>query len=192
MRKEDFAPGERYHVFNRGTGKIDIFGDDDDRRRLLWCMNKYLYDRSGVQTVSIAAFVLMSNHFHLALQERRAGGISYYLQKVTQSYAMYFNLRYNRPGCLFSGRFKARHVDSDVYWLHLTRYIHRNPSTIVGSDGLESYPWSSYPVYLGIQHSSLIGDRMAIEMFSSPTEYKQFVDLWRPGEDEMIEKILVD
>ena len=36
MRKESTAPGEYYHVLNRGNNKEDIFFDDKDRARFLF------------------------------------------------------------------------------------------------------------------------------------------------------------
>lgn len=192
MRKEKFAAGERYHIYNRGTGKMDIFHDDSDRHRLLTIMRRYLFNKAGERLVDIAAFVLMPNHFHIALQEQVEGGISRYLKSVSQAYAQYFNTKYSRSGTFFSGRFNARHVATTVYFLHLTRYIHRNPLAITGATPLEKYPWSSYPTYLELDRSPLVTDDAAMRMFKSPEEYQNFVKLWRSGEDEFIGSILVD
>ncbi len=192
MRKEKFAAGERYHIYNRGTGKMDIFRDDGDRQRFLYLMYRYIYDRSGQRLVDIAAFVLMSNHFHMALQEQIEEGISRYLKSVSQAYAQYFNKKYARSGSFFSGRFNARHVATTAYFLHLTRYIHRNPLTLIGMRALEKYRWSSYPTYLELERSPIVTDTSVMKMFKGPGEYQEFVALWRSGEDTLIDSILVD
>ena len=192
MRKEKFGNGERYHIFNSGTGKIDIFRDDDDRRRFLCYLEEHLYNRKHQRVVEVTAFALMPNHFHIALLQCIEAGVSYYLNKVCQSYALYFNAKYVRSGCLFSGRFQARHIDKDAYFLHITRYIHRNPLVLVGADGLPNYHWSSYPTYLGREKSEIVTDSSAMDMFASPAAYKDFVDMWKAGEDDLIADVLLD
>lgn len=192
MRKETFANGERYHVYNRGTGRCDIFLDDEDRYKFLYNLEKYRLNDLHVPLVSLASFVLMNNHFHLAVQQLVDDGLSYFLNRVCLSYAMYFNKKYGRSGCLFSGRFQARHVDNDGYFLHLTRYIHRNPLEIIGDHPLEHYLWSSYRTYCGLDSSPLVTDRVAIETFKSGTEYRNFVYSWKSVEDQIIQDISID
>jgi len=51
-------------------------------------------------------------------------------------------------GPLFRGRYKAILVEEDSYQLQLSRYIHRNPLDARLVKSLESYTWSSYPVYV--------------------------------------------
>ena len=43
-------------------------------------------------------------------------------------YAVSFNLRHNRIGHLFHGRFKSPLCERDAYLLELVRYIHLNPA----------------------------------------------------------------
>jgi len=65
-----------------------------------------------------------------------------------------YTQRYNRlrktDGPLFRGRYnKAILVEEDSYQLQLSRYIHRNPLDAKMVTDLESYQWSSYPIYVG-------------------------------------------
>lgn len=186
MRREQLVNTERYHVFNRGAFRSNIFLDDEDRGVFLYGLQKYQYTRSGLAIVAVSAFVLMQNHFHLAIQQLCDGGISRYIQRVCIAYAMYFNEKYKKPGCLFSGRFQARHIDDDAYFLHLTRYIHQNPLKVLGDGKLEDYEWSSYRTYLGMQHSPIVTDRLALEMFESGEEYAAFMRSWRPAEEAIV------
>ena len=52
------------------------------------------------------------------------------MRRLLTTYAMYFNRRNSRVGYLFQGSYKAVLVDSDSYLLHLSRYIHLNPSEL--------------------------------------------------------------
>ncbi|CAB1059511.1 hypothetical protein D1BOALGB6SA_4273, partial [Olavius sp. associated proteobacterium Delta 1] len=49
------------------------------------------------------------------------------MQWFGATYTKRFNLRHNRSGHLFQGRFKNMLVQDDAYLLQLSYYIHRNP-----------------------------------------------------------------
>jgi len=86
----------------------------------------YSIDR-GDQLVSIGAYCLMSNHFHILLTPLVDSGVSKFMQKVSTAYVMYFNKTNNRTGGLFEGGFKSVRADSDQYLKYLFAYIHLNP-----------------------------------------------------------------
>lgn len=85
----------------------------------------------GLPLVDIAAYCLMPNHYHFLIQETAENGISKFMQKLITAYSMYFNKRYERSGPLFSGVFKARHIDSDRYLKHAFSYIHLNSAACI-------------------------------------------------------------
>lgn len=152
-RDEPFLDGEVYHVYNRGANKQDIFTTDIDYARfqlLLFVSNsiervhlgnllsKYkgptfinIYEDAELQgserLVDVLAYVLMPNHFHLILRQKREGGISAFLKKVATGYSMYFNKKYEHSGTLFQGRFKSKHVGSGDYLRWLFAYVYLNP-----------------------------------------------------------------
>lgn len=151
-RNVSFAPGEFYHLYNRGTEKRNIFLSKIDYERftsLLYLANGtvpihierqerqgstspdlYRLDRGETQ-VNIGAYVLMPNHFHLLIQEKEEGGISKFMQKLLTAYTMYFNRRMERNGALFQGKFKATHANGDAYLKYLISYIHLNPIKLI-------------------------------------------------------------
>jgi putative transposase len=53
-------------------------------------------------------------------------GIEKLMQRIGTGYTNYFNNKNKRPGSLFQGRFKAIHVDSNEYLLHLSAYVNLN------------------------------------------------------------------
>jgi putative transposase len=143
-----FAPGEFYHIYNRGTEKRDIFMSRSDQDRfltLLYLANQSdpadlklqgrtlleKVERTGIPLVEIVAYCLMPNHFHLLIREIKDGGISKFMQKVTTGYTMYFNKWHERSGSLFQGKFKATHVADDRYLRYLISYIHLNPVKLI-------------------------------------------------------------
>lgn len=179
-RSFDFAEGEFYHLYNRGTEKRRIFQRSKDYERftaLLYLSNSarpvdvkvqgetleeiFAVDR-GEAIVAIGAYCLMPNHFHLLAREISEGGISKFMQKLTTGYTMYFNKLNGRSGSLFQGKFKAEHASEDRYLKYLFSYIHLNPAKLCNPNWRETgvgarekeyvaeYARSSYQDYAGI------------------------------------------
>jgi len=76
--------------------------------------------------VSIIAYCLLPNHFHLVLKQESKDGISKFMQKLGTSYTMYFNTKYKRSGSLFQGKFKANLIGGDFGLPILSVYINLN------------------------------------------------------------------
>ena len=142
FRKQSFAPGEFYHLYNRGTEKRKIFLDRKDYEHFLFLL--YIFNTTknielrnidknfdrGKTIVDIGAFCLMPNHFHILTHEKIDNGISKYMLKVMTSYSMYFNKKYKRTGKLYEGVFKSTHVNNDNYLKYLYSYFHLNPAKL--------------------------------------------------------------
>ena len=69
----------------------------------------------------------MDNHFHFYLKDIKLVSVSKFMQKLCQSYAMYFNIKYRRRGPVFDSRFKSKAVTELEYLRTLERYIANNP-----------------------------------------------------------------
>ncbi|OHB10234.1 MAG: hypothetical protein A3G05_01915 [Candidatus Zambryskibacteria bacterium RIFCSPLOWO2_12_FULL_45_14] len=181
QRKVNFVTGEYYHVFSRGVERRNIFQNNRDCERFLASLyilnqrkNFYLSDflkRKGKQIpdlyqenredalVSILAFSLMPNHFHILVREIREGGISKFMSRLLTTHSMYFNIKYKRSGPLFIHPFRSVHVDDDIHFRHLFSYIHLNCIDIIEPKWKErgitnnkqaqkfllEYKYSSYP-----------------------------------------------
>jgi putative transposase len=48
-------------------------------------------------------------------------------ERISVSYATYYNWKYKTSGHLFQDRFKSENVESVDYLLTVTRYIHQEP-----------------------------------------------------------------
>lgn len=212
-RKIQFSVDEFYHVYNRGTEKRKIFLVRKDYERfiaLLYLANNteivhlsnyqgstlmdFLAISRGNILVDIGAYCLMPNHFHLLVKEVREGGLSAFMQKLITAYTMYFNLKYERSGALFSGRFKAQHADNDPYLQHLFVYLHLNPIKLVESEWqkegvrdikraerfLKTYRYSSYQTFLGMQtaESAILNRASFPDYFQTPKEFSEFINEW--------------
>jgi putative transposase len=143
LRKVNFAEGEFYHLYNRGTEKRKIFLNRKDYNYFLSLMyvcnsTKSIEKRNlgksfdrGETIVDIGAYCLMPNHFHILIHEKIEGGISKYMLKLMTGYTMYFNQKYKRTGKLYEGIFKASHIGRDNYLKYIYSYIHLNPAKLI-------------------------------------------------------------
>src|SRR3989344_8088505 len=151
LRKTNLVEGETYHVFNRGANKNRIFTNKDDYRRFLMLLHlcnsskpvlmreiltKYrgrssadifYEERPDKSLVSIIAYCLMPNHFHLVLRQKVKQGITKFMNRVGTAYSMYFNVKYEHSGVLFQGRYKSSHIGTESYFRYIFAYIHLNP-----------------------------------------------------------------
>ena len=134
--------GALYHVLSRGNESQNIFINNDDRELFL----ATVADMSERFEIDIYAYVLMDNHYHLLFRTNRAN-LCRSMQWFGATYTKRFNLRHNRSGHLFQGRFKNMLVQNEAYLLQLSYYIHRNPLRAGMVRRLADYKWSSYRVY---------------------------------------------
>ena len=172
---------ERAHLSNVGY-----------RFRSFLELSRMLKDRKTL--VSIGAYCLMPNHFHLLVKEKTDGGISKFMKKLLTGYAMYFNKKYTHSGVLFQGRFKSSHVGEDEYLKYLFAYIHLNPVKLIDPNWKENsiidrtqakvflsqYRFSSMEDYLGDgRDQEIILEKQAFpDYFSEKNSFEKFVDLW--------------
>lgn len=218
-----FTEGGIYHVYNRGVEKRNIFLDEQDYAVFLHLLKYYLspIDPKGVhplmefqnftvvrprplanieKEVNLITYCLMPNHFHLILQQISVDGVTKLLRRVATTYSMYFNKRYKRVGYLFQGKYKAALVETDSYLLHLSRYIHLNPSELTRSD-LVSYPYSSYKYFIGLAKAGWIKPDLILAYFDKSKllpflhkypSYKNFVEEYPSNSEEIIGNLAIE
>ena len=166
-----YRPGHYYHIYNRGCNRQKIFANHGNYIFLLERINKYL----AHYPVTVIAYCLMPNHYHLLLRPESEDTLSPFIQRLFNSYTQAFNKQQNRTGTLFEGRARNRLVDSLEYVLHLCRYIHLNPVTA----GLVSQPdewiYSNYPEWVEKRDGILVDRQFIRQYFPTPADYREFV-----------------
>ncbi len=176
-----FVPHSYYHVYNRGVNKQNIFEDFEDRDFLYHILSRYLdpndtqldFDKNPYRKycdeVEMQCFCLMNNHYHFLLYlNKEPTGISQLMQNVWTSYTKYFNKKHGRVGPMFQDRFKASLITSDEHLLHITRYIHLNPSDYM------NYQFSSLSAYTGNNHLGWLNPDRMLEIIDG-TNYLEFL-----------------
>jgi len=128
---------------NRGRRREEIFFTDADREEFI----KVLRESAELWNLRIAAYCLMSNHYHL-LAQTPDGNLSRGMRHLNGVYTQRFNRSHKKEGQLFRGRYKAVLVDEDNHLLEVLRYIHRNPLKAGIVKNLSDYRWSSHRAYV--------------------------------------------
>lgn len=207
-----------YHLYNRGVEKRSIFLDKQDYSVFLSYLKEYLTPKDEKSLVnrlansetpwaekdkiikalrlnnfsnelSLLAFCLMSNHFHLLVKQIMFDSIDRFLSSIGTRYTMFFNRKYKRVGPLYQGVYKAVLVSTDEQLLQLSRYIHRQALNLQGEtlQAQEAQP-SSYGEYLGKRNTEWIKTKEILSFFSknNPSlSYESFIketdDLSRIG-----------
>jgi len=200
IRKIQFTNNEYHHVFNRGVDKRIIFNTQEQqtyflsRLRLLnttdnrkyitnkrsRCKNKEILGE-GESLVSVVAYCLLPNHFHLLIKQNVDNGISQFMQRLGTSYTMYFNQQEKRSGGLFQGKFKATHLSGDFSLPVLSAYINLNymHHKIDPNINLVKSSLDDYLIGAGKAYTSSICSQEEIDSIVSEAgglaEYKVFI-----------------
>ncbi|MGO4888167.1 transposase [Anaerobacillus sp. MEB173] len=166
-------PGAMYHITKRGNRKSPLFFDDGDR-------NKYFEILEETRTLYpflLHSYCLMTNHIHLQL-ETIDDEISIIMKKVNTTYAKYFNKKYDYVGHVFQGRYNAELIDSKLYEIDVSKYIHLNPCVAKMVIKPEDYRWSSYKAYIFHEQNPHVHTKRILSYFPEPHlyYYKFFVE----------------
>lgn len=134
-------PGAIYHVINRGNYRAWIFKSPGAKQSFENCLFSTC-ERCGWL---LHAFVVMGNHYHLAL-ETPQGNLVAGMHWLQSAFATRFNRYRDERGHVFQGRYKALLVEDGDPLAMLCDYIHLNPvrADIVPVTALEDYRHSSY------------------------------------------------
>jgi putative transposase len=214
-----------YHLYNRGVEKRSIFLDEQDYKVFLHFLKRYLTQppdspdqvRPGWRSdlydkLTLIAYCLMPNHFHLMVKQSIKEAIAEFMRALSNSYIRYFNEKYERVGSLFQGRYKGVLVESEPYFLHLTRYIHLNPLELDSfgevrpgdrsdlREKLGDYSFSSYAEYLGKRRTSWIHPEEILGFFKTAQKtslkdclsYQSFVEKYQEDPQLILGEFSID
>jgi putative transposase len=201
IRKDALRTGEVYHIYTRSIAKFIVFNNDVEYARMLRLFQVYCYEdfnfrfsqfleltdqnqqeiidrlrENGSQMVQIISYCLMPTHIHLILKQTASNGISRFMALVLNSYSRFFNTYHRRTGPLWSSRFKNTLVVSDNQLLHLTRYIHLNPTSAGLVQCPEDWGYSSYDEFLKIDAATIGVCSFEDLLDIKPQQYQKFVN----------------
>ena len=194
------------HVYNRGARGMNIVKDKADKWRFiksLYLLNDTYKDENWHRDtaelplferpqhwperkplVSILAYTLMPNHFHLVLKEIEEGGIAKFMQRLGGSMTLCFNLKHKGQGSIFQGSYKSRTVGKDIYLRYLSAYVLVKNVFELYPGGLQkalqnfdtawdwamAYEFSSLGVTAGKAHSPILDNSLILNLDLAPSK----------------------
>lgn len=138
-QKRIWVPHRFYHIVCRGNRRDPLFKETNDFLAFLHILHQ-LHEKIPFE---IAAYCLMTNHFHLQLRSKQEP-ISKVMALMNKRYANYYNTRYRLTGHVFEKRYYGKWIDNDSGMLEVSRYIHLNPVEAHMVHVPELYRWRVY------------------------------------------------
>lgn len=133
-------PNVPVHLIQRGHNRNACFFSQSDFEYYLHWLTYFAREFE----CDIHAYVLMTNHVHIALTPHNIDSLAQLMKQLNQRYVGHINKMQEWTGTLWEGRFKSCLLYDQSYFLTCMRYIELNPvrANMVGHPG--DYPWSSF------------------------------------------------
>ncbi len=137
--------GNLYHVINRGNYRRDVFETEGAKGAFEATLAEVCLRYRWI----VHAYVVMRNHFHLAL-ETPEPNLSDGMHWLGSTFATRFNRYRKEQGHLFQGRYRSLLIEDASALARVGDYIHLNPvrAHIVGPPDIARYRWSSLSRFL--------------------------------------------
>ena len=212
IRKDPLENNHYYHIYSRSIAKYIIFNNCSEFDRIMDLFSLFRFadfdyeyskffrltnkEKNAILTelntknkklVEIVAYCTMPTHFYLILKQVIDKGISKYISRSLNSYSKYFNTKHERTGPLWTGRFRSVLIEDDEQLLHLTRYIHLNPTSAGLVKNPENWAHSSYLEYINNRDGKFnicnykeiidISPKAYIKFVSDRKEYQRKINL---------------
>lgn len=196
IRREKFGISSIFHIFNKSIADYGIFRDPRNGYRFIETLDYYndinrnlRFSKAKKQKkfvyknvllpkknpfVKFISFCIMPNHYHLLVKVLVDNAISKFIGNIENSFTRYFNLKFNRKGPLWQSQFRTKRINTDEELLHISRYIHLNPTTSNLVNKPEDWSFSSYRDIIG--ETELLQNVITEISIRNKSAYKQFVE----------------
>jgi putative transposase len=202
-----------YHIFNKSIANFGIFSKSDNALRFIDNLEYYNNVKTKISLsvylrknslntdlllpkedsiIKIISYCIMPDHYHLLVKIIHMEKFSKYINNVEASFSRYFNIKNNRKGPLWQSRFKSVYIESNEHLLHVSRYIHLNPTTKYLVDNPEDWNLSSYKNF--ISNEKYLKEYVREISIDSCIDYKKFVENNKDYQRELkhIRKLMLD
>lgn len=182
--------GALYHVINRGNYRRDLFETTGAAEAFL----RVLFEAAARHGWLLHAFVLMRNHYHLAIETPKPN-LTAGMHWLQSTIAVRFNRYRQERGHLFQGRYQALLVEDFSALARVVDYIHLNPirAKVIPAEQVMNYRWGSLRWFMrGPRPASL----QAVAWLQARGEWSDTAEGWRAyaahlvrlGQDEAEQK----
>lgn len=130
-----------YHVLNRGAKRARLFDSTADYA----AFEQLLAEATARVPMTVLAYCLMPNHWHLVLCPRQDGDLSRFMHWLTTTHAQRRHTFMGTSGLgpVYQGRFKAIPVQVDRHYVAACRYVEHNAERAGLVSNGQLWRWSS-------------------------------------------------
>ncbi len=172
-----YADEHTYHIYNRGAHRHAIFRKRAHYHKCIELLEKY----SAQYHVTVVAYCLMPNHYHMLARQDLGGSISRFLQTTFNAYVQYFNTLERHSGTLFQGPAKSRLIVSDAHLMRSLAYIHTNPVRASLVRDMRDWDYSDYSSWTGRSDAHFASKSLRDSLTESGKSYQEFVQAYLIG-----------
>lgn len=187
--------GDIVHVFNKSIANYGIFNNQDNSNRFIQILDYYnnldykvnlatylknnpdyspqLLNNKEKPLIKFLAYCIMPDHYHLLVKILEENCLSKYINNIENSYTRFFNIKFERKGPLWQSRFKMVKIKSNEQLIHVSRYIHLNPTTSNLVEKPEEWSFSSYKYYL---NEKILKEYLIEISIKNVSDYKKFCE----------------
>lgn len=180
--------GHPHHIVLRAAGGLTAFRAAEDFQRFLDCLRA----AAAKERLAIHAYVLMPDRVRLLATPPTATSIGRAMQSLGRCYVRWFNLRYQRTGGLWDGRYRCSVIEAGEYLLDCCRYIETEPlrAGLVADPAI--YPWSSLRHHVGLAADPIVSDHALVwglgnTPFERQSSYRALISM--PEKEERMQRL---
>lgn len=194
MRK--FPEDKIFHICNKSIANYQILKDFNNALRFIQTLDYYnsmstekpslslflkknknyypkLISIKPNSIIKFLSFCIMPDHYHILIKIIKGASFLKYINDVENSYTRFFNEKFRRKGPLWQNSFRSVVIKNNEQLLHVTRYIHLNPTTNNLIKKPEDWIFSSYKDYL---NKNILQNYLTEISINNPKTYKNFVE----------------
>jgi REP element-mobilizing transposase RayT len=175
-----------FHVTGHGLDHLQSFGTHRDKRSMIACLQRHLTHERVLDSsrhpypkhhtrISLLAFCIMDNHYHLILHQHLAGGMAAFMHSALTGYSKYFNAEHARQGPLFRERYAAKPILDHTYAKRAVAYVHLNHE-----EKLLDYEHQSHDYYVGARSADWIRSDSGLAIFGGRDNYERYLERFGP------------
>jgi len=173
-----------HYIMNQSVELRNVFIVSKDYLKFISLCEELSFSHEFI----IHAYSLVPNAYYLLIETKKEN-LSSIMKLLNSRYSLYFNQEYGRRGHLWQGRYKSTFMEDVNYAYYFIRYMEHVPKMMGITLHLNSYKYSSYRQFVGLDTCILpLKSSIVFKRFNSIDEIKQFLS--EEVNKEFIENIM--
>ena len=140
-KRRSYSTGPVIHLCNRAAGQLTLFQSPFEYKQILTVFREALEKFP----VSVFAFCIMPNHWHLLCRTQETGILSRFMHWFGTTHAMRWRISHENVGrgAVYQNRFRSHRVEGTQAFLKTAAYIERNALAAGLVQKASAWPWGS-------------------------------------------------